>query len=104
MAIVFTETKRLHNFRTIRVLGTLGFTGNYTTGGEIPTGITFKGGSTRPPVTVRFDNKGTHTFKYDPATGKVLAYSGAAEHAAAAYVAGVTSDVVTMDIEYNKLV
>jgi hypothetical protein len=104
MAIVFTETRRLHNFRTIRILGTLAFTGNYVSGGEVPTGIIFKGGSTRPPVTVNFFNRGTHTFRYDPATGKVLAYAGSAEHAAAAYVAAITGDVVTADIEYNKLV
>lgn len=104
MPIAFTETRRLPNLRSARVLGTLTFSGSYATGGEVPTGITFKGGSTKPPITVKFDNRGTHTFRYDPATGKVLAFLGGVEHAAAAYVAGVTADVVTMDIEYGKLV
>jgi len=104
MAIVYTETRRLPNLRSVRVVGTLAFTGSYVTGGEIPSGITFRGGSTKPPISVKFDNRGPHTFKYDPATGKVLVYLAGTELAAGAYPAPVTSDVVSMDIEYNKLV
>lgn len=104
MPVLFTETRRLPNLRTVRVLGTLTFSGSYVTGGEVPTGITFRGGSTKPPISVKFDNRGTHTFKYDPATGKILAYLAGAEVAAGAYPAPVTSDLVTMDIEYQKLV
>jgi len=86
----------------MRILGTLTFSGSYATGGEIPTGI-IKPGTTKGPLLVAFYGKGDHNFKYDATTGKVLAYApGGAQLAAAAYPAGVTTDVVVMELEYPK--
>jgi len=102
MAVVFTKTHDLPGLRSIRIVGTLAFTGNYVAGGEVPTGIV-KPGTTKNPILARIEGKGTHDFKFDRATGKVLVYSAGVEHAAAAYVAGVTGDVVTAEIEYPKL-
>lgn len=101
MAIAFTQTMKLPEFRTIRVVGTLTFSGSYVTSGEVPTGLN-KPGTLKNPILAGFMNKGTHTFRYDSATGKVLAYSGATEVTAGAYPAGVTSDVVTAIFEFPK--
>jgi hypothetical protein len=99
--IVFTKTRDLPGNRSIRILGTLAFSGNYVAGGEVPTGI-IKPGTTKNPFNARISGKGTHDFKYDNATGKVLVYLAGVEHAAAAYVAGVTGDSVVAEIEYPK--
>ena len=101
MAIVFTKTHDLPGNRSIRIAGTLAFSGNYVAGGEVPTGIT-KPGTTKNPIMAKIEGKGPHDFKFDRATGKVLVYLGGVEHAAAAYVAGVTGDSVIADIEYPK--
>lgn len=102
MPITFTEKVKMPNFRSFRQLGTLTFSGSYVTGGEVPTGI-IKVWTAKNAFGANFFNKGPHTFRYDPVTGKVLVYLGGAEVAAGAYPAAVTSDVVTMDIEYPKL-
>ena len=39
MAIVFAETRKLPNMRSFRIVGNLTFSGNYVTGGEVPTGL-----------------------------------------------------------------
>lgn len=102
MAIVFAEKTKIPGLRTFRQLGTLTFSGNYVTGGEVPSGI-IKVWTSKLPFGARFFNKGPNDFKYDPVSGKVLVYAAGAELAAGAYPASVTSDVVTMDIEYPKL-
>ena len=102
MAIVFTETRKLPGLRSIKIIGTLAFSGNYATGGEVPTGIA-KPGTTKDPIRVDFAGRGTHDYKYDATTGKVLVYLGGVQHAAAAYAAAVTGDAVTMELEYPKL-
>jgi len=100
--ITFAQTHKLHELRSMRIVGTLTFTTNYVTGGEIPTGL-IKPGTTKGPILVGFYNKGDHTFKYDASTGKILVYApGGAQLAAAAYPAAVTTDVVTMELEYPK--
>lgn len=102
MPIAFAQTMRLPEFRTIRVIGTLTFSGSYVVNGEVPTGL-LKPGTTKAPLWAQFYSKGTHNFKFDAATGKVLAYApGGTELTAAAYPAGVTTDVVTMEVEYPK--
>jgi hypothetical protein len=100
--ITLNAPQKLPEMRTIRVFGTLTFSGNYVTGGEVPTGLV-RPGTSKPPIAVSFTNKGDHTFKFDIATGKILVYApGGAQLAAAAYPAAVTNDVVTMDAEYPK--
>lgn len=102
MAVVFTQTHLLPQFRSIKIAGSLVFSGNYVTGGEVPSGLK-KPGTTKDPISVTFTNRGDHTFRYDPATGKILAYApGGAQLAAAAYPAGVTGDAVQMTAEYPK--
>lgn len=101
MPITFTRTNYLHELRSMRVVGTLTFSGSYVTGGEVPTGITVP--TTKAAIVADFYGKGDHNFKYDFATGKVLVYApGGAQLAAAAYPAGVTGDVVKMELEYPK--
>jgi len=102
MPITFTEKAKIPAFRTFRQIGTLTFTGSYVTGGEVPAGI-IKVWTSKLPFGAQFWNRGPHTFRFDPITGKVLVYLGGAEVAAGAYPAAVTTDVVTMDIEYPKL-
>ena len=102
MAIVFTQTNKLHELRSQRIVGTLTFSGNYVTGGEVPSGI-IKPHTTKNPILVSFMGKGDHNFKYNATTGKVMVYAPAgAQLAAAAYPAGVTTDAVVMELEYPK--
>lgn len=102
MPIAFAQTSKEPGFRSMRILGTLTFSGSYVTGGEVPTGLV-KPGTTKNAVMVGFMSKGDHNFKYDAATGKLLVYApGGAQLAAAAYPAGVTGDVVTMEVEFPK--
>jgi hypothetical protein len=102
MAIVFTKTHSLHELRSMRIVGSLTFSGSYVTGGEIPSGI-IKPGTTKNPIMVSFYNKGDHTARYDAATGKVILYApGGAQLGAAAYPAAVTNDTFVMEQEYPK--
>lgn len=101
MAIVFTKTHDLPGNRSIRIFGTLAFSGNYVAGGEVPSGIV-KPGTTKNPIQATVSGKGVHDFKFDRATGKVLVYLAGVEHAAAAYAAAVTGDSVVAEIEYPK--
>jgi len=102
MAIAFTKTNQLHELRSQRVVGTLTFSGSYVVGGEVPTGIV-KPGTTKGPLLVDFYSKTANVYRYDSATGKVLVFApGGAELTAAAYPAGVTGDVVVMELEYPK--
>jgi len=101
MAIAFQEVRKIPTMRSFRIMGTLTFSGNYVVGGEVPTGL-IKVWTAKNAFGANFFNKGPHTFRYDPVTGKVLVYLGGVEASAAAYPAAVTSDVVTMDIEYSK--
>lgn len=101
MPVAFTETLKSAAGKTVRVFGTLVFSGSYTTGGEVPTGHV-KPFTTKAPLSGVVNNKGTHTFKYDPVTGKILVYSGATELTAGAYPAAVTTDPTNVVIEYPK--
>jgi hypothetical protein len=101
MPIAFTLTNKLHGLRSQRLVGTLTFSGSYATGGEVPTGIA-KPGTTKNPILVSFHNKGPVDYRFDSATGKVLAYAAGVEVTAGAYPASVTNDVVVANIEYPK--
>lgn len=100
MAIAVTEARKLPNLRSVRTMGTLVFSGNYVTGGEVAPFV--KPGTTRMPYGARINGMGTHDYKYDVATGKVLIFLAGVQIAAAAYPAGVTGDVITYDVEYPK--
>lgn len=101
MAIAFQELRRLPGFRSFRISGRLTFSGNYVTGGEVPTGLV-QMWTAKDAFGANFYNKGPYTFRYDPTTKKIIVYLGGAELAAGAYPAPVTSDVVTMDVEFSK--
>ncbi len=102
MPILFTPTQKLPEFRTIRVVGTLTFSGSYVTSGEVPMGL-LKPGTTKAPLWATFYNKTAHQFRYDVATGKILCFVPAGtEVPAAAYPGALTADVVTMEVEYPK--
>lgn len=102
MAIAFGQTHKEPGLRSMRILGTLTFSGSYVVGGEVPTGLT-KPGTTKNAVMASFMSKGDHNFKYDTAAGKVKVFAPAGtELTAAAYPAGVTGDVVVMELEYPK--
>ncbi len=83
---------------------TITVSGNYATGGEIPSPTIqalnrFNG---RAPLFVIIQGKAGFVYSYDSATGKVLVYCNTAgganaalgEHTAAAYAAGVAADVI----------
>jgi hypothetical protein len=102
MPIAFTQTQKLPEFRTMRVIGTLTFSGSYVAGGEVPTGL-LKPGTIKNPLWANFYNKTAHQFRYDAATGKVLCFVPAGtEVPAAAYPGALTSDVVIAEFEYPK--
>jgi hypothetical protein len=101
MAIAFAQTAKLPELRTMRLIGTLTFTGSYVVGGEIPSGV-IKPGTTKNAILASFSNKGANEFRYDTATGKVLVFAAGTELTAAAYPASVTNDVVVMALEYPK--
>lgn len=102
MALVFTQARVLPQMRSTRIVGTLVASGNYATGGEVPSGIT-KPATTKDPFIANIQGKGVYDYKYDFATGKVKVFTAGVEHAAAAYNAGVTGDTITMELEYPKL-
>lgn len=102
MPIAFAEQTKVPAMRSFRIIGKLTFTGSYVLGGEVPTGI-IQVWTSKNAYGAQFWNKGPYTFRYDPVTKKVLLYLGGTELAAGAYPAPVTTDVVTMDIEYPKL-
>lgn len=101
MAIAFQEIRRLPGMRAFRISGKLTFSGNYVTGGEVPTGL-IQMWTAKDAFGANFYNKGAYTFKYDPVTKKIIVYLAGAELAAGAYPAAVTNDVVTMDVEFSK--
>lgn len=101
MAIVATETRKLPQLRSVKSVGTLAFSGNYSTGGEVVS--IPKPGTTKEPYSVRLEGRGTHDYKYDPASGKVLVFLAGVQIAAAAYPAGVTGDLVRYEAEFPKL-
>jgi hypothetical protein len=102
MPIAFAKTNYLHELRSVRIIGTLTFSGSYVVNGEVPSGVV-KPGTTKNPLLASFYNKGNHTCRYDPATGKILVYApGGTELTAAAYPAGVTTDAFVMELEYPK--
>ncbi|MBI4872713.1 MAG: hypothetical protein HY814_14235 [Candidatus Riflebacteria bacterium] len=98
--------------RVIR--GTLVFSGNYPTGGDILNLTLFAGAAVKrqAPVAVRIWGKGTsnHFYGYVPGAdltdGKVIVtlVTTGAELVAGAYPAGVTGDVITFEVVFPKLI
>lgn len=100
MAIAVTEARKIPSLRSIRTMGTLVFSGNYVTGGEVAPFV--KPGTTKSPYDVKISGQGTHDYKFDVATGKIKVFLAGVEIAAAAYPAAVTGDTVRYEAEYPK--
>ncbi len=113
MAIAVTITDRWNDGKRLHVSGTLGFSGNYATGGDT-LDFTGKVTASRAPVDLSVD--GQAGFKYNAVKGTTIAnnkvkvfQTGAAvsspfaELAAAAYPAGVTGDTVGFQAIFKLL-
>lgn len=110
MAIAVNTTNSWYDGKRLTVLGTLTFSGNYSTGGDTINLAGVKGFLTSQlPLT--FQISGQSGFFYQFVVGTTLANAKVkvlvattggtnipqAEHTAVAYVAGVTGDVVTFE-------
>lgn len=108
MAVVATITDQVNLGPRLMVEGTLTFSGNYATGGEIPTFSGLKT-SKSTPLTMLITALAGYVFAYDRGTGKVLIFQDATpaaaaplpQLAAAAYPAGLTG-VTTYFTAYFK--
>lgn len=102
MAAAFTEVRKYPGLRTIRVVGTIALSGNYTTGGETLTGLV-KPFTTKDPQFVSLNHRRAATLSWNPTTQKLMAWTAPnTEHAAAAYAAAFTADVIDAEFEYPK--
>lgn len=104
MPMVVTTTMQSTDQKTQKVLGTIVFSGNYPAGGEaFPTQAV---GTDKAPLRVVINGINlVHGYVYNPATGKVMArlIATGAEHAAAAYAANITGDVINFEATYPKV-
>ena len=112
MALTFKVSEQYNTARSTRVLGTLVFSGNYTTGGDTLNlgvisadsfGKLLKVASA--PIFGSVVGQGLYTYQWLVGTtlnnGKVKVITAGAEIAAGAYPSGVTSDVVTFEFEFT---
>lgn len=85
--------------------------GNYVTGGEVPSpALTTYHPNNRTPTFVNIMSLGGHVFKWDNANQKFKVFVatttsgnvGLTEHSAAAYNAGVTGDTITLQVWWEK--
>ena len=97
MAVVATITDQVNLGSRWYVEGTLTFSGNYVTGGEVPTYPGLKTGKSTA-VRLAINALAGYLFSYDPATGKIMIFQDATpaaaaplpQLAAAGYPAGLT--------------
>lgn len=107
MAVTPTITSQDAMGRIVEVRGTLAFSGNYVTDGEVPTFAGVRSSSVTP---TQLWAEGIAGFKYEwnPANGKILVRQSAGTAAAmgqisaAAYPAGVTGDTIRFVAEFKK--
>lgn len=116
MAAAATINEVFDHGQVIEVVGTIAFTGNYTTGGDTLSLASAKVPSSEAPIDVDINGKAGFVYQFDKGTtlanGKVLVFcntAGAAnaalgEHTAVALVAGVTGDTVRFRALFKKLV
>lgn len=111
MAASGTITRSWHDGKMIHVIGTISFSGSYSTGGDtfdltaslVDARPGFTGMQTnKQPEYVDIAGKAGFVYTYDMANKKIMVYTNTAggannalgEHTAAAYAAGVTGDTV----------
>ena len=107
MAVTPTITSQSALGRVVEVTGTLAFSGNYVTGGEVPS---FAGvrSSNLTPTALRAEGIAGFKYEWNGSNGKILVRQSAAasnpmsEISAAAYPAGVTGDTVRFVAEFKK--
>ena len=109
MAVVATITDQTSLGPKWMVTGTLTFSGNYATGGEVPT---YPGLKTSKSTPIRLHAAALvgYLFSYDPATGKLLIFSDVTpaataalpQLAAAAYPAALTGSTTYFQAWFNK--
>jgi|SRR5687768_16907295 hypothetical protein len=92
---------------------TLTASGNYVTDGEVPSpALSTYHPTGKTPSFVNIMSRGGHVYKWDNAAQKFMVFiatstsgnSGLSQHSAAAYNAGVTGDVITLQVWYNKTI
>lgn len=112
MAVVATITDQINLGPRLMVEGTLAFSGNYATGGEIPTYAGLKTSKSTPIRMYVNAIAGLYQFSYDPLTGKLVVGQGDNDNAAdapgaqltnaAAYPAGLTGSVTYFTAFFKK--
>lgn len=112
MAMAFAQTgPRRPGLHTVEIFGVLTPSGNYATDGDV---IDFTAlGSywrSKNPLFVMIQGKAGFVYQYDIENKKVLVFTNTAgaanaalgQHTAAAYVAGVTGDVIRVRMIFPK--
>ncbi len=117
MAIAVTVTDKWDDGKRLHVIGTLAFSGNYATGGDT---LSFAGKVYASRAALAVQVQGIAGFVYEVSLGTTIANNlvlvrgqeptnatagviALTQHAAAAYVAGVTGDTVRFHAIFKLL-
>lgn len=111
MAVAITVTKEHDLGDILMVRGVFVFSGTYPTGGESLAALTLLVKSTLKAIDMFVHGKAGFVYTYDEAANKVQVFTNTAggvnaalgEHTAAAYVGGVSGDVVTFVGLFKKM-
>jgi len=109
MALAVTKNYKFVEVKLIQGFFTVVASGNYVLGGEA-LGLKALFGTHKDPIMVVVRGKAGFIYEYDFATDKLMVFSNSAgganaaltEHTAAAYVAGITGDVIKGYVIFPK--
>lgn len=113
MALAASVTDQYFNTKRLVVIGTITASGSYTTGGDTLSLAGLVKGSGQLPTWCEIQGISGFTYAYvagtSQATGKMKVFveqtvatnTPLAEHSAASYVSGVTSDTITFYAEFK---
>lgn len=107
MAVTPTIVEQFKRDIELVVRGTLVFSGNYATDGDVLTFTQLKTSKTTPKSVVIRSDTGAWVITYNIATGKVIltgasvAVGGMGQHAAAAYQASATTPVTRFEATFD---
>lgn len=99
MAATLTQNDRWHDSKRVHYIGTIVFSGSYATGGEA-INLASVMNIPNPPLQVTVLGQAGYIYQWDRTNNKLMVRQSAAaanplgELPAAAYPAGVTSDIV----------